>query len=376
MALATLETILGARNLTGLIQKTKTRVPKVLGDEWFKVTRKTHGNTAEYITAPGQRTLARQTSYGSVAKSASMRNIGGVPTVLLHTFERLEVPATVLLNLLAPDSTDQGMRQEMGMQEVVRQLGAFKDKFENLRTTVPQMQLFTNHLYFDKDGNVLATSSGNVFDAGPGIPAANTVHITAGGYTAGLIKDWENPATDIIGQLQALQQLAIKLTGFPIQQVHYGVNMPGYIASNTTAQQYLRYQLQMNAEYVRGGQIPQGFGGIPKWVPTGQAFYATEDAAGAETIVSYADADTCIFTPDPDPSWYEVIEGTYPVPRSIDVKSSAELAYSDFEEVAGQFSFAHASYNPPALEMFFGDTFAAQIRNPNVVFQGVAKSHT
>jgi len=366
--MASLEAILGARNLTGLIQTTASKVKRVLGDEWFKVTRKTHGNTAEFITVPGQRQNARNVGYGAPPKLATLRNIGGVPTVLIHSFEQSNIGATTLINLLKANSEDQGQRDELGKEEVVREVTAFRDKFENLRTSVAQMQLFTNHLFFDKDGVLLSSASGMAFDAGPGIPAANCGHVTAGGNTNGLVGSWDTTSTDIIGQLSKLFNLSVQQKGFPITQAFYGTNIPGYIGANTTAQQFIRYNLPAAKEYWAGGTIPQGFGNIAKWTPTGQAFFATEDSSGTETIYTYMDPDTIVFTPDPDPSWYEVIEGSYPVPQSIDLKATAEMAASDFREEYGKFSFAKVNYAPPQLEMFMGDTFAMQIRNAGVVY--------
>jgi hypothetical protein len=130
--------------------------------------------------------------------------------------------------------------------------------------------------------------------------------------------------------------------------------------------------------------IPDGFLGF-QWHPINWAFFAKNAAnQGAvisnETILKFLatgtastgtylpNDDTVIFTPDPEPDWWDVLEGSYLVPREIGVAEDAMAALDDMETVYGMFNYGVVTTDPPTVKLVGGDTFLPVNKVPKAVF--------
>ena len=167
---------------------------------------------------------------------------------------------------------------------------------------------------------------------------------------------------NILGQLKAVKKAGRKLTGMPITHAFYGINIPAYVAMDPVLQAIIRGS-QRVAEEAITAEIPSSVGGL-KWIPIDQAFF--QDQTGA--YQDWAGPNTIVFTPDPSSDWWEVIEGTYPVPRSIQLATSLEAVLGNIQQVAGPFSYAQITTNPVTLQHFAGDTFLPVLKNPSAIF--------
>ena len=365
--MATLESILGARNLCGMIQAVKSGVPRRLPDSFFKATRRVNGNTAEYFKFTGTRKMARVTAYGSPAKGRELKDVSLQPVVLMHTFESIKMPGGVLVNLLDPQG---GQKQELGMEEVSRQVAEFAALFDNLRVNSVQMALASGSLNFDTDGNLLPGAAGAQFSVNFTIPAGNQGQLDVMGTGNPIISaPWSNSGTPIIKQIGLLQQQAVQLTGYEIAHAFYGTNIPSYLANNTEGQAFLSRNPMANQQYLDTGQIPQGVAGL-QWHALGSAFF--EDPTG--TVQSLLGPDSIVFTPEPSPEWYELVEGSMVVPTDLGkLGGSGAAVLPDLREAFGRFAYAKVTDNPVAIEMFAGDTFLPLIKVPAAVFQATVK---
>ena len=119
-----------------------------------------------------------------------------------------------------------------------------------------------------------------------------------------------NITPNILGQLKAVKKAARKLTGYPITHAFYGMNIPGYVANDPVLQTIIRGS-QRVAEEAITAEIPSSVGNL-KWMPLDQAFFVDQNG----TARTGPATNTIVFTPDPSTDWWEIIEGTYPVPRS------------------------------------------------------------
>jgi len=75
-----------------------------------------------------------------------------------------------------------------------------------------------------------------------------------------------------------------------------------------------------------------------------------------------------VFTPDPSPEWWEVIQGTYPIPSDIgNVSNDAMASLRNVSVEPGMFSYAHVLSDPVTIKHLAGDTFLPVIKVPNAV---------
>ena len=162
--------------------------------------------------------------------------------------------------------------------------------------------------------------------------------------------------------MKAVKKAGRKLTGHPITHAFYGINIPGYIAMDPVLQAIIRGS-QRVAEETITAEIPASVGNL-KWYPIDQAFFVDQNG----NYQDWAGPNTIVFTPDPSTDWWEVIEGTYPVPRSIQLANDMGAVLGNLQQVAGPFSYAQVTTNPVSLQHFAGDTFLPILKNPAAVF--------
>ncbi|MEI6178804.1 MAG: hypothetical protein WCS43_18070 [Verrucomicrobiota bacterium] len=364
----TIQEILASRNLIGRVVDIVNGVPEdILPKGFLTANRTTEGDRGEYLRVAGTRQTSTISRYGSPAKDVAPIGIGSTPVKLLHSFETFSHDPTVL-NLLIEETGTGLVRQQMAKETINRQLDIFGQRFRNLRISAVMSALTTGGIAFDSSGNLLPpdSSSGLINSSAAwsinfGVPSGNTAQLNVFG-TGNLLTNWKAATPNILGQLKAVKKAGRKLTGHPITHAFYGVNIPGYIAADPVLQSIIRGS-QRVAEEAITAEIPSSVGNL-KWFPIDQAFFV--DQAGVAK--DWAGDDVIVFTPDPSTDWWEVIEGTYPVPRSIQLANDLGAVLGNLQQVAGPFSYAQVTTNPVSLQHFAGDTFLPIIKNPAAVF--------
>jgi len=132
---------------------------------------------------------------------------------------------------------------------------------------------------------------------------------------------------------------------------------------------YLSRNPAMNEYIMLNGEIPPGFGGIKQWIPVWKTLYQSDDAG---TISHIWNADQVTFVPNVDQpdkmTWWRAFEGSFPVPRSIEVQRDPMGALGNFETAFGMFMYASVSANPPGITVHHGDVFLPALRNEKAVF--------
>lgn len=358
----TIREILSGANLIGVIQKTKSGIPEGLLPPAFLATRKTTlGNAGHYIRVDGNRQTARLVTYGSPSVRREQKGVSRIPVNLLHTFEHQMHEPIVLQHLLSVN----GGEQQLGRDEIARQVGAFRKLFDNLRLAAIYSLLFQGAIHFDGDGNLLPNSTGAFITVDFGIPAGNKNQLNVGAWGAIISASWATAATDIIAQLVALKQAAIKLTGYPVVNAFYGANVMGYLTANDTIKALISGSAGMS-EQAAAGNVPRGLCGF-NWYPCFEAIYLDQDGA-AQVMCG---ADTVVFTPAVDASWYEMLEGTFAVPTNLgNVGADAVASLGNLRVVQGMFSYAKITDDPANIKHMAGDTFLPVMKVPKAVFIG------
>jgi hypothetical protein len=371
-----LEAVLGSRNLIGLIQSVVGSVPdNLLPKGLMKSDRSCEGNRGTYLKVRGTRQTARLVAYGSASKARELPGVSEVPVTLLHSFEHCIHPAAILQNLLAEEQNDPNaeVKQKMGLQTVSRQIQQFGQLFVNLRISAIYSALALGKIYFDSDGNLLPTSASAAQTIDYGIPAANIGK--ASSVLSGLVDDtggWDTATTDIQAQMIELKVLARQRTGYELTHAFYGKSVLGYLAKNNMVKQVMTGSSRY-AESAMLTEIPDGTFGIKKWYPVSEAFFAksTIPLGSDETanVAEWFPADQITFTPDPSPEWWEMLEGTYPVPQAFNITGDAMEQLRALKQAVGAFSYATMQDDPVSVKHLGGDTFLPIIKVPGAVFQ-------
>ncbi len=362
MGVTTLQQVLNPLTLVGLIQDVVRGVPSdLLPKAFVRPNRTVDGVLATYNRVEGTRQLARLVQYGGASKARGQQGISKQPVTLLHTFEHQNHDPTVLVNLLSEDSPT---RQDMGRQTVARQVQEFGQLFRNLRMSCVYSVLASGAIYYDDDGYLLPGPTGAFETVDFGVPAGNqgTLDPLGTGHPI-LNESWSDPTKDLSQQIRELKKAAIKLTGYKLAHAFYGENIPSYFYKNSVIQAAIHGSAVLAEQVARGIEVPAGLMNL-QWHPIYEAFYSKADG----TLVDWYDPDTIVFTPEPGPEWWEVIEGTYPVPASPSYAADAESAIDNLRQVAGPFSYAKVTDDPAGILHYAGDTFLPVLKVPKAVY--------
>ena len=349
-----LQQILGYVPLTKAVQATTSGIPQPFPAAFMQSRNKVIGHKASYVRWTGERRTARITKYGSPARKADLRPVGEKDIRLIHAFEDQTLNPLMMKYLRAAESHE----FDMGLQEVKRQVKEFTTKFMNLRIAAVAQVLRRGQLDYDADGNLLPSASGSV--------EAHTFDMSANHQNQlnGIISaSWALNSTDIPLQLRNLKKQARRDTGYPLKYALYGENIPTYLTQNDYVLDYLARNPKQNADFLSSGEIGELFG--LTWVPVYEAFY--EDSAGTNQDLWAADAVT--FTPEVSDDWWDVIEGSFEVPTSINVMSDGEAAMRSLKTVHGMGGYGVVGHNPPSVTGYYFDTFIPCLKTPDVVYQ-------
>ena len=363
-----IQDLLSAYNMMGSIEAVKTGIPDPCPDfSAAGLKRGIVGKSGSFIKVDGGRTLARKVAYGSPSVRTGLRGISEVGVMLLHVFEHQMHDPIVLVNLLDPTNA---VAQDLALKEVGRQTKLFKSRFENLRIAMNVSLLRYGALYFDGAGNLLPSAGGAVDTIDFGIPAGNKGTLDVFGAGAIIAAKWSASTTNIPAHVAAIIEASARLTGYEVTTAYYGKNLLSYLMANDYVKLLLTYQPAWSQQLLNQ-QIPDGFLGL-KWKPASKAFF--EDAAGV-TQVMWSD-DQVTFVPDVSNDWFEVLEGTYPVPTDLGgtAADAASIASGKVTMVQGMFNYAHVLSDPVGIKHMAGDTVLPVLKVPKAVFQATIHS--
>lgn len=354
MAMA-IEDIIGYTPLMGVINEVKTGVPDVLPKAFWTTKSKTVGTHGRYTRVEGTREVARLAQYGSPAQRRALQGLKIKDVTLMHFFEDIQLDPLWLQVLRGMDTY---RPQEMGQQEVDRQVAVFRKRFDNMRRLAVYSMLGNGAIYFDSNGNLLPTSSGANETVDFNIPANNKNQLNGIVTTS-----WANANTNIPLQIRSLKERSLQETGYELTTAYYGKNIVEYMTINNYVADYLSREPDKRQAFLNTGELPGGLFGL-KWVPVYTAFY--KDANG--TNQSVFGADSVSFTPEINDEVYELIEGSMVIPTSIDISRTATGALNNIEQVYGMFVYSVISHNPVTVQVFSGDTFLPVWKVPSALY--------
>lgn len=351
--------VLSAPFLAGIIEEVKGGLPKDgFPANMFNVTRRVKGNQATYNLVEGTQKLAKQVLYGSPSQNRKLKGVSEKTITLIHSFEHEIHNMAVLENIRSMTSYKQ---QNLGREEIARQVKDFVMLFDNLRTAVALSALILGYIYFDEEGNLLPSASGADLTIDFAVPAGNRDQCDIEGNGNIIADSWATAGTDINEHVRAIITAIRRKTGYTIKNAFYGSDILTIFMENTTLKEIINRYNPLQGSFSKN-EIVSGFLGLD-WFPMDLAFFQDQDG----TNQTFQTSDHVIFTPDFDTTWWEFVEGSFPVPNKLGIGSDALAAISDFTDKSGMFSYAEIQTDPPSIKHMAGDTQIPLIKVPGAV---------
>ncbi len=353
----TLPEVLQAPNLLGYVESVKAGLPSqhlppaLLGGA---TVRRTEGNTFSYHRYSGSRKVTNTAAYGSASRGRTIGSLGELPGKTMYTSNNVELKYADYMNLMNPEG---GQRQRLGESEVARAVRETVTDRMNFRIAATTSAFALGHIYLGSEGELLPSSSNAVQDIDYAIPANNQNQLN------GIIgTTWATSTVDVLGDLQAIHAAAVQTSGYPLKHAIYGANILGYLMTNTNIRDLIvRNPVANNAAI---NTMVFNVGGLTWW-PGYFGFF--EDSTG--TNRTQISGDTVIFIPEPDRSWYEVVEGTTPVATDGGLtNASAESMTSMTDTQQGMWQYAVRQTDPVGAKIVHGDNMLPVIKVPSAVF--------
>jgi hypothetical protein len=356
-----IEELLGYTSITAAVEKVVMGVPKPLpapfyarsGGEGNRVV----GNKAINIGYRGTRKAARVLPYGAPPRQVPQIPREEEQTVLLHSHEALPFRQELLMALREPESY---AAQRMAATEIAFQTKNAAERLENLDTTARHLSLANGKLWFDVEGNLLPTSSGADLTIDFHIPTDNTGQVTPFGGSPIIDVGWSDANAEIVRHITSIIAYLVQKCGRKPELALYGKNIPSYLAGNTKAKEFLKFNGAWNNGYVANGQIPDCFD--LTWIPMQYAFF---DDQNGTTRPIWGD-DQIVFCPKPAEDWWATLEGSYPVLKNLQIVQSVQDMVNALELVYGRFGYAYGQV-PNSIYGAYGDTWLTKIKVPEAV---------
>lgn len=355
----TMEKILSGNNLTGVIQAEKDGLPTILPAGFYATSKRVSGNQMTYDRVDGNRQLAQIVQYGSPSKR---RNLKGVSqkTVTGISAKEHQVYDPSIFNKLRAVGTD--VKNNKGVQEITRQTSNFQFYFKNLRTTAIQSALLKGYIYVDADGNLLPSATGAAQTIDYGIPATNTGQLKQiDGSTAIFGTTWSG-SPDLSKDHDVLHSTALQRCGYPLRYAVYGKNVKEYLQDYASSAGMLVGNPELQNTFRNGATTFQMFN--LTWIPGYDGFFIDQNGT-AQTILG---DDQVVYMPEPDFTWYDLMEGSELIPSDFQMKANAADIANSLQEMNGMYSYATLVDDPVTIKQIAGDNFLPVIKVPKAIY--------
>lgn len=351
-----IQEILGAAVMTGVVQTAVTGLPSVLPPAFTNVTDRVVGNRATFLKVGGTQRHAQTSEYGSPARHVQREPLSEAGLTMLHSFESQNHNPLVLQNLLGLNGE---VPQAVAISEIDRQTVNFASRFASLRLVAAYSVLRYGAIYIDSSGNVLLDSTGAAVTVDYGVPAGNKDQIS------GIIgTTWATDSTDIVADITAIKNKARKATGRPLKYAFYGSNILTYLLTNLKVKELINNTPMLAERLYNSGEIPDGFMGLT-WVPMHTA-YALNSSGTATDLWG---GDTVVFCPEVNSGWWRFFEGSYLVPNDVgQIYADVIAAARNLSLVYGRFAYGTIDHNPAGVTQYAGDTFFPLLASPNDLY--------
>jgi hypothetical protein len=353
------EAMLNYLPLTEAVNQVMAELPKPLPDQFYTQTRQIPGDAFRRFLFTPTRQTSRRARRGAPPKRVDQTTVKVQDAKAIHSIEEIEFGPDVYKLFHGYTSYEPvvfGARDEMRRKSL-----DFARRQLNLRTAAIHSVMSLGYIYFDVNDEILPTSSGAVETIDFLIPAANRRTAAA---------TWANAATNIPKLIEdEMNYMRINSGGFTPKYALYGPNVLGYLAANTSFQQYLARNSMFRDTYIKSNTIAEGVLDLT-WVPMAGAYFERSDG----TLPQQFPADQITFVPELTRDIYELKEGSQPVPKEYTWGEAVIDPVAAFNAmldnpVYGVFRYSVGRVYPvPEVICVQGDNFLPDLPNPQAVW--------
>jgi hypothetical protein len=346
-------------------QSVKNNIPMPLPAAAYQesMSNRPVGTQVTYYRKTGNRSSAR-----SIAPGSPSRAIEKLPGSSLITETGLVAAEhwSVSPDMIYGLNTGQPWFVERATNEINRNAANARNRLEFFKADQIHSAFAKGAIWTDGDGKILDSASGATNTIDFGVPTGNKL-TTGGAGSTYAIGNWSSASTDLGTAVRKLRQAAIKASGYDLNTVYYGVNIPRYLAENTTLAKY-SYASSLNEAVANKNEIPSGVLGL-NWVPVYQAF-------SGSTGSQWFDDNFIAFAPGIGADWYELIPLGQVVP-SVGVADGLVTGGSNDAASAaavtvqyGMYSYAYHKTDPYQLRIVNGAGYMPVIKAPTGYYFG------
>jgi len=312
-----------------------------------------------YDKVEGTRQTARTVRYNGKSAVRNASGIDTIPVKAIYSAEHMDIDPQSIANLR---NVGQGAEtvQQIGRNEIARRVGEARQLQTNLRAAAVHLSILDGYLYFDGSGNLLADSTGAKVTIDWGIPAGNRNQLLDSAGSTIIDASWATAGTDILTHVRKVKDRAADLTGYELTTAVYGSNILGYLLGNTAVTNLMQSNAGFNSQIISNGEIPSPFLEL-NWVRGNKFFWADNDG----TIRRPVGADEVVFLPDPEPSWFDLVNCSYFVATN---EGMSDESLSGFGVATGPTMYGKIYDDPVAGELIYRDAFLPTINVPNAIF--------
>lgn len=361
-------------------QRTNSSVPtNHLLDMFGGVAEDVFGDTVEMKIFPSTNVPAPTNRFGGQAKVLGQE--GGKKRYVSPVHAYNELPVGVMTSMYL-EMDDRPEVQQLGKDEIARQMKGFRGRHNLLRTVSLAKSIFDGKIYRNVDGAITETevfASGTIdleFNGttnGGKIDRANFSNFQNG--TGDVIdKKWSDPTTDILTQIDDLKELAEHTGQEVFTDIIVHPRVKRYLRNNTGIKDWVKANLGQRADTVLKGDIWTDIGGV-NWHFFGGTYKYQDPVTGLFTTYTTVPANKAAFCPPIErDGWFRAINGCFPVgTKSGNLgmisgeESSASLSGSN-QIVYGDFFYLFQDDNPGVLKIRGGTTFLYYFANPDCLW--------
>lgn len=323
------------------------------------------GTQVGFYRSTNNRDAARLSGQGDPSRAVSLPGTAFITTAGLGGKENYDVLPQMLAALESPIP----FQRQQAVMELGRNIQNFYSRFTELRTQAVHSLFANGKIWADTNGALQQSSSSAKYTFDPSIPSTNGITVSTGSTTQ--IGDWSSASTDIGLKIRTLVQANLLATGYRLTTIYYGLKIPGYLAANTTLQQYFKLNPGFNAKVTLENTIPDGFLGM-KWVPVWEAGSSSSNTVSAQFGDNYL-----AFTPDASGDWWEMIPCGTVVPANgvaqglVSGAPTETSATANMEIKYGYFNYGSHILDPYTVRVIAGDYFLPALKVPSTFYFGI-----
>lgn len=354
----------------------KRGLPKPLPDwAYTPSTTKSGIAQAKFKKFNGNRSLPPVVAYQSSSAQVEVPGSTWEYVTALGTKTKFSVDYAMLQALTSgvPYLTDNAMR------EFQKRMEDYLVYVDNFRTTVIHMLLLRGAVnigtvsagpqagvgaqILNTSTSPTATAITTINTGVSGDTSSTFTHTTNWTNTSVAVGDWSSAGTDISGSLRAMRQGFTKTNGYVPTTILYGVNIPSYMATNTSLQTFMSrngFPGGMGPEFLKSNEVPAGLMDF-NWVPAYDAYFV-DSSNNINTIIG---PDDIVILPTADDNWYELLDVGTLIPTQYGVVSpTPEMIMSSYRPAYGKYAFSQTKpgNDPVGLEILAGDFFYPAVK--------------